>query len=47
MTELRACPDCCAGKHINCDGTTWDEVLDCPTTCPCSVTHPRSAADRG
>ena len=29
------CPECAAGKHANCDTTTWDFVADAPTTCPC------------
>jgi hypothetical protein len=32
---LRKCPECAAGKHTNCDGTTWDNVTDAPTACPC------------
>lgn len=30
------CPECCAGKHRDCDGTTWDTVADAPTVCPCA-----------
>ena len=31
----RACPECRAGKHRNCDGTAWDQAADAPTPCPC------------
>lgn len=31
------CPECAAGKHRNCDGTTWSNRLDERVTCPCSV----------
>lgn len=30
------CPECVAGKHGNCDGTTWDEAADAPGSCPCA-----------
>lgn len=29
------CPECRAGAHRNCDGTTWDSTADALTTCPC------------
>jgi hypothetical protein len=29
------CPECCVGKHGNCDGRTWDDVTDETTGCPC------------
>lgn len=29
------CPECAQGKHGNCDGTTWDNLLDEPAPCPC------------
>ena len=32
-----ACPECVAGKHGNCDGTTWDDVADAPADCPCAA----------
>lgn len=28
-------PDCAAEKHRNCDGGSWDNDTDKPTTCPC------------
>jgi hypothetical protein len=31
------CPECLAGKHGNCDGTTWDTVADEPADCPCAA----------
>jgi len=34
-----SCPECKAGKHDNCDGTTWNDYNDAPATCPCSATH--------
>lgn len=34
------CPECTSGKHDNCDTTTWDELADAPTVCPChAVSH--------
>jgi hypothetical protein len=33
------CPECVAGKHVNCDGQAWDEDLDQPGICPCWVAH--------
>jgi len=44
------CPECAAGKHGNCDGTTWDRFTDAPTQCPCfDPVHPwqNAEADRG
>jgi hypothetical protein len=32
----QACPECRAGKHRNCDGTSWDQAADAPVPCPCS-----------
>lgn len=29
------CPECRAGAHANCDGTTWDATADALSTCPC------------
>ena len=29
------CPECRANKHGNCDGTTWDTVIDKRVTCIC------------
>lgn len=33
-------PDCAAGKHTNCDGTGWEDELDCPAPCPCPCHTP-------
>lgn len=33
MTE--PCPECRAGKHGNCDSTTWDFDKDEGAVCPC------------
>ena len=30
------CPECVQGKHDNCDGTTWDVIIDEPAACPCA-----------
>lgn len=35
MTETSPCPECVAGKHGNCDGTTWDQESDMYGACPC------------
>jgi hypothetical protein len=37
MSARTACPECRAGKHPNCDGTTWDTVRDEPAACPCAA----------
>lgn len=29
------CPDCRAGKHDNCDGSSYDFERDRPAPCPC------------
>lgn len=29
------CPECQVGKHINCDGTSWDFRYDEYVVCPC------------
>lgn len=34
MTPL-ICPECRDGKHINCDGTAWCDVIDFPAPCEC------------
>ena len=39
--HVRPCPECAAGKHLNCDGVTWDDDLDCETPCPCWEADPR------
>jgi hypothetical protein len=31
----RICPECAAGKHINCTGEAWDNEADAPTECEC------------
>jgi hypothetical protein len=33
---VEACPECQQGKHGNCDGTSWDDLRDEPTDCPCA-----------
>lgn len=37
------CPECVAGKHKNCDGTTWDNETDGLIPCACTFTdnHPQ------
>lgn len=33
---ISICPECRAGKHVNCDGQAWDSEKDEPTVCACS-----------
>jgi len=35
LAPIRACPDCEQGKHRNCTGQAWDNVIDDFTVCPC------------
>lgn len=38
---LRFCPECAAGKHVNCQGEAWDQEADEPTLCTCpGLEHP-------
>lgn len=30
------CPECLAGKHPNCDGTSWNPKADDVDACPCA-----------
>lgn len=30
------CPECVAGKHDNCDGTSWNPAADDIDACPCA-----------
>jgi hypothetical protein len=32
------CPECATGKHRNCDGTAWCDVLDAVVRCTCPDT---------
>jgi len=35
------CPECRAGKCVNCVTQTWDDLADQPTVCPCHAAgHP-------
>ncbi len=34
MTAI--CPECRAGKHLNCGGEALDEATDCVVACACS-----------
>ena len=43
---LRSCPECISGKHVNCQGDTWDEGLDALATCPCSARGHRDVDGR-
>lgn len=36
MPEPAICPECRAGKCINCDGEAWDDEADAPTVCACA-----------
>jgi hypothetical protein len=31
------CPECQQGKHLNCDGMSWDMVADDEAPCPCEA----------
>jgi hypothetical protein len=31
----RVCPECYQGKHVNCDGLSWDFAIDEYVVCPC------------
>lgn len=33
---IKPCPECQQGKHENCNGVTWDMVLDEEAVCPCN-----------
>lgn len=33
---VQPCPECAAGKHYNCDTTTWDVERDERADCPCA-----------
>lgn len=33
--QLNDNPECQQGKHLNCDGFTWDELSDVLADCPC------------
>ncbi len=35
MAPDLSCPECRAGKHDNCDGTSWDWDADQGVVCPC------------
>ena len=32
---VNVCPECRAGKHVNCNGQAWDDLTDKPTECAC------------
>lgn len=36
MAKPLPCPECRAGKHPNCDGTTWNDIEDEYDWCPCT-----------
>lgn len=36
--EVQPCPECRAGKHSNCDGSSWDFAKDEGAPCPCADT---------
>lgn len=33
------CPECRNGKHGNCDGEAWNDLLDMPVACDCAAAH--------
>lgn len=37
------CPECRAGKHRNCDGTSWCDRNDRPADCTCQHTEKEAA----
>lgn len=39
-------PECAAGKHGNCNGSSWDVALDAPVKCPCRCHGALALADR-
>lgn len=39
MKGQPVCPECRAGKHINCNGQAWDEHADELTVCFCTNSH--------
>jgi hypothetical protein len=39
---IEPCPECIQGKHINCDGTSWDQASDGPAPCPCYLNEHRA-----
>lgn len=44
MSDTPKCPECRAGKHGNCDETSWNEQTDQPDACPCHLDgHPDRA----
>jgi hypothetical protein len=47
--SVAICPECVAGKHINCDGIAWDLDTDGPTICSCPATdkHPQQRLSCG
>lgn len=34
---VQPCPECRAGKHLNCNGQSWDFVGDELAPCPCAT----------
>lgn len=32
----RICPECAAGKHVNCSGDAWNDETDQIDTCQCT-----------
>ena len=36
LEHAATCPECRAGKHRNCDGTSWEITFDRPGPCPCA-----------
>lgn len=41
-TFVEPCPDCAAGDHDLCDGTTLDHAIDQFVPCPCRETGHRA-----
>lgn len=36
-TVPNPCRECRDGKHVNCDGRTWDYIKDEHAPCPCAA----------
>ena len=40
--SVHACPECRAGKHMNCNELTWDDWVDGLVPCPCFEADPKA-----
>lgn len=37
MSKDTPCPECVQGKHVNCDGLSWDLEQDVQAICTCQA----------